>query len=84
MAASNHPVAPAAESVLGTYILLRSFLGLSLYLLPQLLLPLTSTFAIPASTQTLFFSLLKDGVMSKFTCQLGLGHVAQIYGQTPA
>ena len=71
MAASYHPVAPAAESVLGTFILPRSFLGLTLYLLPQLLLPLTGIFAIPASTQTLFFPLLKDGVMSKFMCQLG-------------
>lgn len=41
VAASYHPVAPAAESVLGTFILPRSFLGLTLYLLPQLLLPLT-------------------------------------------
>lgn len=55
VAASYHPVAPAAESVLGTYVLPRSFLGLTLYLLPQFLPPLTGTFAIPASTQTLFF-----------------------------
>ena len=75
VAASCHPAAPAAESALGPCVLpitqARSLRDLTLYLLPP---DPASAHRYPHHTcinSDPILSLLKDGVMSNFMCQLG-------------